>query len=135
MRQQLDGESLDRALSTGVNPADSTALAERSAWLTSERNRRSLAPSIRDLLEPTERRGSTAAPQPHTGELAYARLPLVWIAAMLETDEPVYSHGVARLQLLLSDCGSPLYEPQRAGQLLGEIGAILDALEGREETW
>jgi hypothetical protein len=77
----------------------------------------------------------TAAIQPHAGELAKARLQLAWVAAMLETEEPVYSPGVARLRLLLRRGGSPLYEPERTGQLVWEVEAILDALEGREETW
>ena len=54
---------------------------------------------------------------------------------MLETDEPVYSAGVARLRLLLGSGGSPLYEPERRGQLLHEVEAILEAMEGREDTW
>ena len=57
------------------------------------------------------------------------------MAALLEIDEPVYARGVARLQLLLTESGSPLYVPQRTGELRAEVEAILDALEGREETW
>ena len=57
------------------------------------------------------------------------------MAALLETDEPVYARGVARLQLLLTDGSGPLYAPQRTGELRAEVEAILDALEGREETW
>jgi hypothetical protein len=50
-------------------------------------------------------------------------------------DEPVYARGVAELQLLLTEGGSALYAPQRVGELLSEVEAILDALEGREDTW
>ena len=57
------------------------------------------------------------------------------MAALLEIDEPVYSRGMARVQLLLTEGDSPLYAPQRAGQLRQEVEAILDAMEGREETW
>ena len=105
-------------------------------WLTSRRQRRDLAESVRRLLEPDLRAtGPTAAIQPHRGELAAARVPLAWLAAMLETDEPIYSPGVARLRLLLRRGGSPLYDPECAGQLVQEVEAILEAMEGREETW
>ena len=57
------------------------------------------------------------------------------MAALLEIDEPVYARGVARLQLLLTEGGSALYTPHQTGQLRSEVEAILDALEGREDTW
>jgi hypothetical protein len=111
-------------------------LAQRAARLTSTKNRRSLARSIRRLLEvPAGRQGPSAAISPHRGELAGGRLPLARVAALLEIDEPVYARGVARVELLLTEGGSVLYAPRRAGQLRGEVEGILNALEGREETW
>ena len=62
-------------------------------------------------------------------------MPLARVAALLEIDEPVYARGVARLQLLLTEGGSALYAPRRTGELRGEVEGILDALEGREDTW
>ena len=62
-------------------------------------------------------------------------MPLARVAALLEIDEPVYARGVARLQLLLTEGGSALYAPRQTGQLRSEVEAILDALEGREDTW
>lgn len=133
---RLRGRSLDRALSEGADPASSAALARRAVWLTKTRNRRALARSIRRLLEPSNgRRGASAAVPPHRGELAGVRLSLASVAALLETDEPVYSRGLARVQLLLTEGGSPLYFPLRTGDLCREVDAIVDALEGREETW
>jgi hypothetical protein len=133
---RVRGGSLDRALSAGANPAGSAALAQRSVWLTSRRQRRDLAKAVRRLLEPeSPRTGMTAAIQPHRGELAAARVPLTWVASMLETDEPIYSPGMARLRLLLRRGDSPLYDADRPGQLAREVEAILEAMEGREETW
>ena len=63
------------------------------------------------------------------------RLPLAGVAALLETDEPIYSRGVAKAQLLLTEGSSPLYFPLREGDLRREVDTIVDALEGREETW
>ena len=39
------------------------------------------------------------------------------------------------MELLLTEGSSALYAPQRADQLRGEVEAILNAMEGREETW
>src|SRR4249919_1924977 len=87
---RVRGGSLDRALSAGVNPAGSPALAQRSVWLTSRRQRNDLAKAVRRLLEPeSPPTGATAAIQPHRGELEAARQPLTWVASMLETDEPI----------------------------------------------
>jgi hypothetical protein len=131
------GRSLDRALSNREDPASSAVLARRAAWLTSRKNRHALAQSITRLLDPPSGRrpGPSATVPPHRGELAGARMLLARVAALLEIDEPVYARGVARLQLLLTDGESALYAPHRTGELVGEAEGILDALEGREETW
>jgi len=136
-RARFRGRSLDRALSNGVDPASSGLLTRRAAWLTSTKNRHILARSITRLLDPPSGRrpGPSAAAPPHRGELAGARMLLARVGALLEIDEPVYARGVARLQLLLTDGDSALYAPHRTGELLGEVEGILDALEGREETW
>ena len=135
-RARLRGRSLDRALSNGEDLASSPVLTRRAAWLTSTKNRHTLGRSIRRLLEaPATRPGPSAAIPAHRSELAAARLPLARVAALLEIDEPVYARGVARLQLLLTEGGSPLYTPHQTGQLRSEVEAILDALEGREDTW
>jgi hypothetical protein len=134
---RLRGRSLDLGLSKGEDPASSPVLTRRAAWLTSRKNRHALARSIRRLLDPPSGRrpGPSAAVPPHRGELAGARMLLARVAALLEIDEPVYARGVARLQLLLSEGGSALYAPHRTGELRCEVDGILDALEGREETW
>ncbi len=135
LRARLRGCSLDRALADGADPVSSPLLARRAAWLTSPRNRRSLARSINRVLEASGRRGGpSAAVRPHGGELALARLPLARVAALLGAGDPVYSPAVARVQLLLTQGTSPLYSPLEGGQLRTEAERILDALEGRERT-
>ncbi len=135
LRARLQGRSLDRALGAGADPASSAVLARRAAWLTSTRNRRVLARALRRALElPIGRGGPSPAVSPHQGELAAVRLPLAGAAALLESDEPVYSRGVAKLQLLLTEGDSPLYSPRRAGELRREMDSILAALDGREEN-
>ncbi len=63
------------------------------------------------------------------------RLRLAGVAALLETDEPIYASGVAKAQLLLTEGNSPLYFPLHPGDLRRSVDEIVDALEGREETW
>jgi hypothetical protein len=137
LRARLRGASLDRALRDGVDPAASAALAQRAALLTSARRRRALARSYRRLLElPTGRPRPSSAVPPHREELARARLPLARVSALLdETDEPVYSRGVAMAQLLLTEGDGPLYTQARPGELRRRAEEIVNALEGREETW
>ncbi len=136
LRSRLHGISLDRALAEGADPASSPLLARRTAWLTSSRNRSSLADCVGRLIEVSGGlRGRSAVVRPHRGELAGAKLPLARVAALLDSPEPVYPRGVARVQLLLTDATSPLYAPVRPGQLRAEAEDILDALAGREETW
>ena len=106
---RLRGRSLDRAISAGADLTSTAVLARRAAWLTSRGHRRRLARSLRGLLEPT------------TGRR--------------EIDEPVYARGVVMAGHLLTEGDSHLYVPERAGQLRDEVEAIVDALEGREDTW
>ena len=133
---RLRGRSLDRAISAGADLTSTAVLARRAAWLTSRGHRSRLARSLRGLLEPTTgRRGPSSAIAPHRAELAGARLALARVAALLEIDEPVYARGVAMAEQLLTEGDSHLYVPERAGQLRDEVEAIVDALEGREDTW
>jgi hypothetical protein len=135
LRARLQGRSLDRALATGADPAASAVLARRAAWLTSTKNRRALARALRRALEPPIGRGGPSpAVSPHQGELAATRLPLAGVAALLESDDPIYARGVAKLQVLLTEGGSPLYSPRRVGELRREVDSILAALDGREEN-
>ncbi len=134
-RARLQGRSLDRALAIGADPASAAVLARRAAWLTSPRNRRGLARALRRTLDPPSGRpGPSPAIAPHQGELAAVRLPLAAVAALLESDEPIYSRGVAKVQLLLTEGDSPLYSPRRVGDLRREMDSIIAALAGREEN-
>lgn len=134
---RVRGASLDRALADGADPASSGILAQRAASLTSARSRHALARSTHRLLDQTVGAvGLSSAIPPHRGALADARLPLARVAALLdETAEPVYSQGVAMIRLLLTNGDGPLYSPRRQGELRRHAEAIVEALEGREDTW
>lgn len=133
-RAHLRGRFLDRELSRGADPASSEELAQRAAWLTSRRRRRSLARSLRHVRELGTRHppGPSAAIPPDLKELSGARLQVARVESLLElVDEPVYSRGVAMVEVLITDGLSPLYYPRRSGQLREALEEIIDALEGR----
>ena len=132
----LNGATLDQALSDGTDPESSPSLAQRSAWLTSPKSRRGLAGAIRRLLNRDEvRRGPSASVTPNRNGLVAARVPLTWVASMLESDRAVSPRGVARVHLLLTHPDSVLFDPKIGSHLAHEAEDILDAMEGREETW
>jgi hypothetical protein len=70
---------------------------------------------------------------PSRPEAPAARSRLEAIEALLLSDAPVYAEGVARLELLLTDGGGPLYSPGYPAALSVELDRIMDALGTREE--
>lgn len=131
----LRRSSLDGSLAAGADPCDSLALAYRAARLTSDNNREKLAASIDGVLAAATRSALalTSAVEPHRDEVVAAGTRLVQIEELLRSRAPVYSQGVAMLQQLLRDGGSPLYLPSRRGALNHRLDEIIAALEGREK--
>jgi hypothetical protein len=121
---------LDRALISGADPRSSPLLAARAAQLTSRRNRERLAARVEGALEVSP--GISAAIQPPRVELEAARSLLTQVGAILRSDGPIYCQGIARLRILLSEGGGPLYHPTHPGELSEEAESIVGALEGRQ---
>jgi hypothetical protein len=136
VRARLRRRRLDAALVAGADPCDSPVLAYRAARLTSERSRERLAASVDGVLAAAARpaRALSAAVEPHRDEVADAGPLLAQVGEVLRSRAPVYSQGVAMLEQLLKDGGSPLYLPAWPGALNHELELIIAALEGREET-
>jgi hypothetical protein len=126
---------LDAELASGADPCDSPALAHRAARLTRHRTREKLAASIDGVLAAAERPGLrlSSAIEPHRDEMAAASPLLVRVGQVLRSTAPVYSQGVAMLERLLTDGGSPLYLPASRGALHEELDLILATLEGRHQ--
>jgi hypothetical protein len=127
--------SLDRALASGADPSSSAALARRARHLTRPDTRASLAGSLRDVIaaagQPPPMPSSRIPPS--RPEVPAARGELEAIASLLASDAPVYAEGVARVELLLTDGGGPLYSPDYPAALSRELDLINAALGVREE--
>jgi hypothetical protein len=132
VRARLRRSSLDRALAAGADPCESPALAYRAAQLASEGSREQVAASIDDVLAAAARPrlALSSVVDPDRKEMAIARPHLIQVHELLRSKTPVYCQGVAMLECMLRDGGSPLYSPARRGALSAELEAIVAALEG-----
>jgi hypothetical protein len=118
-RVWLSRYAIDLRLAEGESILSSPELAHRAEQLASIRCRRSLSAGLRGLIEDAERSSrslSSAAPIQRRAILR-ARAELERLAAELEADGPVGLEGIAKVQLLITDGGSPLYSSFPDGAL------------------
>jgi hypothetical protein len=115
--------ALDRSLAAGEDPAASPELSRRARQLTSRRSRAGLAASIRNLLETAEERprGFTAAVPIQRREILRERPLLLQLAADLESQDELEPRGIALVERLLIDGGSPVYVDTPEGALHGAL--------------
>jgi len=128
---------LDRQLAAGVDPRVSPALALRAKRITARRNRQRVADGLGRTLRSTHSRAVfTAAVRPDAREVIDARTALATLKRRVRSDQPVSPQGMAILQILLSDCTSPLYQPSQAGELASRLRTAAATLEpaGRRST-
>jgi hypothetical protein len=92
-----------------------------------------MAASVVDILATARRppRPFSAAVEPDRDEIAAAAPLLIQIGELLRSNTPIYSQGMAMLEGLLRDGGSPLYVRARPGALTEKLEVIVGALEGR----
>jgi hypothetical protein len=106
--------SLDRRLAAGASPGESHALRRRARKLLSDRKRRSLAAGVFRLINEAD-----DPPGPWTSAVPIQRPAvrtcrplLLQVSQDLEdTKLPVSAKGVALVEQLLTDGGSPVYAP------------------------
>ena len=136
LRAGLLSRSLDAALAQGADPCESPALAYRAARLTSDRSRERLAASVEHSSAAAMRPAPSlsAAVQPCRYEVGAAGSLLLLVRELLRSTAPIYARGVAMLEILLTDGGSPLYAPTSRGALSHELELIFAALQGREPS-
>jgi hypothetical protein len=117
-RVWLRKASLDRSLAAGEDPAASPELSRRARQLTSRRRRAGLAASIRNLLDAAEERprGFTVAVPIQRRAILGERQMLLQLAEDLESQDELKPRGIAIVERLLIDGGSPFYVdgPERA---------------------
>ena len=124
----------DRLLRTGVNVhPESELLTWRAAKLTSVRNRRMLAGSLRCLIREVERPAVvTAVPVNRRGLRPKLSLLRSLVDRVADVERPVAPQGMVLVEDLLTDgFESPLYLGGRA-DVSTAIERCLAALDGRE---
>ncbi len=114
-----------------MSPQDSAVIGLRARTITARRSRERVAAGLMRALRSAEESSSgfSAAVRPHRREVVNARTVLAAVAQRLLTPEAVTAHGVAMLQVLLTDGESPLYRPSESGALGSRLRAAAAALE------
>ena len=123
---------LTRELAEGTNPSTRPELALRAAQLTSDRNRRTIAHSLRRTIS-----------EAHKPPMMRSRMVLIQRSAVIDAEsainamvqrlrspEPVQAQGMALVDRILTNAdGSPLYNASEPGTLRLEIRGSAAALE------
>lgn len=111
--------ALVRRLAAGADPCGDAELRCCAERLSSRRGRVGLAVGLERLLEAAEepRAGRTAAAPLNRREIVEQEARLLGLVAELRSEQPVAVRGLALLERLLSDAGSPFYA---AGEPLAE---------------
>jgi hypothetical protein len=126
---ELFANRFDKQLVAGVAPEPGSALAAHVSRLASEGERRKLAEALHHSVCETHSRRtrmSATIPVNRTGVAAAVGL-IDQVALHLLGPRPVSARGVARLRLLLSDGGGPMYW-SGGGDLGAELRAVLAQL-------
>jgi hypothetical protein len=123
--------ALARRLAAGASPTESPELARRAEQLRSARNRRVVARGLERIIEAAEERPhpySSAVPLSRAAILD-AREGILELAAELrETTQAVNVRGIALVERLLTDGGSPFYVQNDEESLDGAISHARAAL-------
>lgn len=123
---------LTRELADGTNPSTRPELAFRAAQLTSDRNRKTIARSLRRTIS-----------EAHKPPMTRSRMVLIQRAAVIDAEsainamverlcgpEPVQPQGMALADRILTNAdGSPLYNASEPGTLHDEMRGAAAALE------
>ena len=134
LRTWLGRPRLDAAIARGLSrPGDST-LALREAQLVETRQRRRLATRLEEVVAIPERPPAPSSTAPiDRRAVAVAGPVLTDLILLLRSRQAVEARGVALGWRLLTDPGSPLYQPEERGssdgkRLWRESLSILQAL-------
>jgi hypothetical protein len=124
--------ALARRLAAGASPTESPELARRAEQLRSARNRRVVARGLERIIEAAEEERlhpySSAVPLRRAAILD-AREGILELAAELrETTQAVNVRGIALVERLLTDGGSPFYVQNDEETLDGAISHARAAL-------
>jgi hypothetical protein len=121
--------SLDGRLAAGEDPTSSRALAAQAARLTEPRHRELLAAAVGGLLLDARQRPRISRVPTDRGALLRNEGALRDLARRVDSREPVYARGLARLERMLSDATGPAFR-DGGGELSAEIERVQDELSG-----
>jgi hypothetical protein len=131
-RVRLQRHKLDRQLAMGADPNTNALLRERARQILTEKNRRSIAASLRRFLD-----DASSRPRPFSSRVPIARKAICdsrWDIEEIirRLNAPTYfcPQGLAQLSLLLTDGASPLFGPGTPPRQLR--WSLLNAVEGME---
>jgi hypothetical protein len=132
LRTSVNRAKLTRALAEGADPGASDELALRSRQLTSERNRKTLARSLRRSIveahRPARTRGAVSIID-RRGVLD-AEPAIAEMIQRLLRPRPVQAAGMAMVERILTNADrSPLYNPSEPGALRQTIRVATVALD------
>jgi hypothetical protein len=128
---------LTRALAAGADPGASDELALRARQLTSERNRRTLARTLRRTLAEAQRPPMTRGRAVIIDRAAvlHAKDSIAEMIERLESANPVRAQGVALLEQILTNADrSPLYNRSESGALRRVIRVATAALDAAGDS-
>ena len=123
--------ALGRRLAEGADPSSSPELERRSQQLLSTRHRRALAQAIERAIDTAEKGPSpysSAVPLRSNAILEQRPILLSLAGDLRDTDQRVSVRGVALLERLLTDGGSPLYVETLDESLEGALRHARSAL-------
>ncbi len=114
---------LDAALAEGEDPHHDPLLACRAEQLCSAKQRKRLAGALRAAVRQADRAVGLTAAAPVSPSVRAVRIPLLTLAARLETDPAVGVRGIAMTSILVTDGASPLFGSSTVAQLEDEVEA------------
>lgn len=126
---RLRAHRLDRQLAVGVSAPQGSALAAHQARLTSVAEREAIARALRQAVHEAHAGGDPRSSRipVHPANIAAAEDLIDAITLRLHSPRPVSARGMARLRVVLTDGGGPLFRIGR-GDLSGRLGAALAEL-------
>jgi hypothetical protein len=138
VRAALRRRELTRELAEGIDPGANEQLALRAAQLTSERNRKTFAQTLRRTIAEAHRLRIGRGPVVIIRRRAVidAEDAIRTTIERLSSSAPVRAQGMAILERILTNEGnSPLYNPSSPGALAHEITVASAAMEpGRSDS-
>jgi hypothetical protein len=126
---RLRSFSLDARLAAGEDPVRSRMLAAQAARLTAPRHRELLAQALGGLVLAAQHGTRPSRISPSRSAVLGNEQALRALARRVDSREPLYARGLARLERLLSDTTGPAFSGDTAA-LSAELTRIESELSG-----